>query len=448
MACRNDYPQPATLEYTDRWLQRHLDAAVERGAKTVRIPAGRYRMSDSLRLRSNLEIVADGQVVLEKVPSVGSALTAVAGYGMVEFRVAEPDLFHPGMGISIASNQGAGFGTTVARILERDGDAFYIDTPFHRDYGPRNGAMAWSMFPIIAGYGVRNARVRGLTLDGGADDPGFLNGCRGGGVFLLGCREVELTNLEITRYQGDAISFQQCADIWVHGCALHGNAGHGLHPGSGSVRYVMDGNHLHHNGECGIFYCLRTTHSICRDNRIEDNGAEGITLGELDTDHRIEANRIRGNAKAGVAFRKPEGTGADRVVVRGNFFTDNGRNGSGGDLEIGPRLRDIHVLDNQFAPGDGAAIAIAADCDGIILAGNRRGDRPLDAHAVKADTTVQWTTPTIELAVGPQALPGTGGRHLGIAHLPTWMDRPATSQDRMTRFPGVATPLAASTVSD
>lgn len=407
--------------FTDTQLQQLVDAAADRGQATLRLPAGRYQMHDSLRLRSNLHLVAEGDVILEKVPSVSSPLIDIVGYGHSEFRVADPDLFRPGMGVSISAGNTGGFGTTVARIVDQDGDTFFIDTPFHRDYRPREKAVASSMFPIIAGYGVENVRLSGLILDGGENDSGYLDGCRGGGVFLLGCGQIEMDNLEIRRYRGDAISFQQCVDVWVIACHLHHNAGHGLHPGSGSVRYVMADNHVHDNGGCGIYYCLRTSHSICRDNRIETNAAEGITIGERDTDHLVQANIIRHNGKAGLALRTPQAGGPDRLIIRDNHLSGNQRAADGCEMEIGPRINQVHVLDNQF-DGD-RLIRIAEDCQDILLDGNTCNGRSLTERDVASASAIQWGSPAQPLPVGPAALPMDGARHLRIRRLATWQDR-------------------------
>lgn len=432
--------------FTDAWLQRLIDDAAKRGEASVRIPAGRYLMHDSLRLRSNLHLIAEGDVTLEKVPSVTSPLIDIVGYGHSEFRVADPHLFRPGMGVSIAAGHTGGFGTTVARIVSQDGDTFFIDTPFHRDYRPREKAIAWSMYPLIAGYDVQNVQITGLILDGGENDPGYLDGCRGGGVYLLGSRNIRLDSLEIRRYRGDAISFQQCVDLWITACHLHHNAGHGMHPGSGSVRYVIAGNRIHDNGECGIYYCLRTSHSICRDNHIEANGAEGISIGERDTDHLLLANRLCDNGKAGLGLRAPQVEGPDRLIIRDNHFSGNQRSASGFELDIGPRIHQVHVLDNHFNAAQ--SVRIAEDCREVVLHGNTYNGAPLQASEVESASAIQWDVPAKQLAVGPAALPLNGARHLRIEHLMPWPEQPAEHGTVLTRISEAGGLLANATTSD
>ena len=60
--------------------------------------------------------------------------------------------------------------------------------------------------------------------------------CRGGGIFLYRCAGAVIERCTVRNYHGDGISFQQCNDVTVLGCTSEGNAGLGLHPGSGSQR--------------------------------------------------------------------------------------------------------------------------------------------------------------------------------------------------------------------
>src|SRR5690606_32318295 len=117
--------------------------------------------------------------------------------------------------------------------------------PLSHDYSPPSEAAVTTLFPLVSGIDVEDVVVENLLLDGNEEETRVLNGCRGGGVFLLGSQRVRLQNLEVRNYKGDAISFQQCADIEVLACNLHHNTGGGLHPGSGSVRYRLADNYIH-----------------------------------------------------------------------------------------------------------------------------------------------------------------------------------------------------------
>jgi hypothetical protein len=406
---------------TNEAIQRAVDAVQAAGGGVVEVPAGTYQMHDSLHLRSGVRVVGEPGTVLQKVPSVSAPLLDYLGYGHFEFTVTEPETFRVGMGVHIADDNSGGFYDTVATIIGRQGDLFFIDRMLNHDYLPGANGRVTSLFPIIDGWKVSDAVAENLTLDGNTEETRWLNGCRGGGVFLLGAQRVRLDNLDVRHYRGDGISFQQCTDITVRGCHVHDNAGTGLHPGSGSVRYVMEANRVHDNGSCGIYYCLRTSHSICFRNRLERNGAVGISIGERDTDHLIESNVIVGNQREGILFRKPLVHGGDRVGITDNVIGPNCLGEAEAEISIPSGLRDIALVGNTFHPGKGCAWSIAPDCERIITAWNKvvaEGKEPTEVDGVPGTATQQAleNLPPI----GPAALPPDGARHLHFDTLPKW----------------------------
>lgn len=423
--------------WTNFALQRMVDeapgelAAAKRGG-VVEVPAGEYRMYDALHLRSGVRVIgASGGsgVVLKKVPSVSSRIVDWLGYGHYEITVAEPEKFRVGMGVHIIDNQAMGFYTTVATIIGMEGERLFLDCMLHHDYSPGDGALAVSVYPLVEASGVTDASIEGVCLDGNKDEETFeLNGCRGGGVFIYQSRGVAVRGVEVRNYRGDAISFQQNIDITVEDCHVHHNTGGGLHPGSGSVRYLLQNNWLHDNGGCGIFYCLRTTHSICRDNRIENNGQAGISIGERDTDHLVAGNTIRGQGGPGVLFRPITRRGGDRVKLEGNAIGGNCVRSGGAEIEVAAGLRRLHFVGNVFEPGDKPAIWIDEGCEEIYIEGNHVSGRELapedggKEHSVLAAPEdvggrrelATFAAPVEFPALGPLALPPDGALHLGI----------------------------------
>jgi len=402
-------------------LQRAVDDAAAAGGGVVEIPAGVYTMHDALHLRDSVRIVGEPGTVLLKAPSVSSVLTHALGYGHYEFAVAEPEKFRVGMGVHLTDERSGGFYDTVATIVHRSGDWFFINRKFNHDYaGARQGRVT-SVYPLIEGYAARNVSVENLTLDGNPEETVALNGCRGAGVFLLETRRALLQGLEIKNYRGDGISFQQCCDIAVRDCHIHDLSGTGLHPGSGSVRYVMLDNRVHDNEGCGVFYCLRTSHSICRGNVLEYNGRAGISIGERDTDHYICDNTIRDNAGNGVEFRPPHTQSGDRVRLEDNRIGPNCAGDAEHEISIPAGLHQIEIVENAIDPGAGKALAVGDDCSDITFSGNtvsRRAQREDDV-AGRRDL-VRFTAAAEALAVGPEALPLDGAQHLNIPELPPW----------------------------
>jgi hypothetical protein len=309
-----------------------------------------------------------------------------------------------------------GFYTTVATIIGIDGERLFLDRMLNHDYGPGAKALAVSAFSLIEADQVADVAIENLILDGNRAEETFtLNGCRGAGLFIYQSRRIAVRKVEIREYRGDALSFQQNIDVSVEDCHLHRNTGGGIHPGSGSVRYLLQNNRIHDNGACGIFYCLRTTHSICRNNWIENNGEVGISIGERDTDHLIAGNTIRGQGGAGISFRLPTRRSGDRVCLLGNTLQGNCCREGSAEIEISANLHWIHLLGNTIVPNGKPAICIGEGCTDIYIGGNTvtgRGQKTTDV--VGPHDTVRFTTPPTFPPLGPAALPADGARHLGI----------------------------------
>lgn len=411
---------------TNTAIQRAVDRAAADGGGEVVVTGGLYHMHNALHLRDGVRVVGRDGPVLRKVPSVSSAIPDFVGYGHYEFSAAEPEKFAVGMGIHLLDDKAGGFYTTVATIVGRDGDLFFIDRPLNHDYHPRANGQAVSAFSIVEGVGVRNATVAGLVLDGNHPAETFrLNGCRGGGLFLLGCRDVVVHDVEIRQYHGDALSFQQCVDVLVEDCRIHDNTGHGLHPGSGSVRYVMRNVEASANGRCGVYYCLRTTHSILEGCRLLGNGEAGVSIGERDTDHLILDNRIEGNGGWGVLFRRPTRRGGDRVILRGNAIGPNAAGiDDAAEVLIPDAVRDIWLDANRFTPTPGQpAVRLLGGRPGVALSGNSVEGTPLAAEHVVSEGPLPALLPPQDFpAVGPAALAAGGASHLHAEPLQLWQE--------------------------
>jgi hypothetical protein len=356
--------------------------------------------------------------VLLKAPSISSPITDFLGYGLREIAVAEPEKFDIGMGIFLTDDNAGGFYTTVATIVGKIGDRFIIDRPLSHDYLPHNNAYAATLFPLISGINVTFVVLENLVLDGNENETRTLNGCRGGGVFLLGSQRVAKKNLEVRQYNGDAISFQQCTDIEVRDCEIHHNTGSGLHPGSGSVRYVFENNNVHHNGTNGLFYCLRTTHSRCENNRFENNGGPGISVGERDTDHIVRGNVIAKNGAPGIHFRPALANGGDRVLVTQNTIGENCQSEGDAEIVIENGLRQIAITHNQIAAKNHPALKVAPDCEEIYFAENQINDQAQSQADLQSLTeTISQSTPASFPPLGPEALPHDGACHLNHQQL-------------------------------
>jgi len=407
---------------TNTAIQRAVDEAAAAGGGTVVVAPGVYAMHDALHLRSRVRVVGRPGAVLKKVPSVESKIPDFLGYGHYEVTVEEPDKFPVGTGVHIIDSGAGGFYTTVATVIGREGDRLFINRMLNHDYHVAKNARVISVYPIVDAEAAEDASLEDITIDGNCREETFsLNGCRGGGIFAIRSARLAFRNVEIANYRGDGLSFQQSTDVLLDRCHVHHNLGHGLHPGSGSVRYIMQDCRSHDNTGCGLFYCLRTTHSICRRNELRANGQSGISVGERDTDHLIEANTIAGNGQEGILFRQPTRTSGDRTIVLANRIGPNGAKDRRSEIVIPAGLKEVHILDNTFTPGPAPALSVAPGCRRISFAGNKVGDRPAgDADIAGAAAGVLRDRPKDLPPVGPAALPLDGARHLNVAQLPPW----------------------------
>lgn len=407
--------------HTNRDIQAAVDRAAAQGGGEVRIPAGTYDMEDSLHLRSHVKIKGEGEkTILRKLPSVTSRLSSDLGYGHYDVSLAEPDKFHVGMGVHIHDDRSGGFYDTVASLTWQEGDRFGLSRMLNHDYSRRVNAVVTSIYPVISGYHLEGAAVEDLAIDGNKEQNAQLNGCRGGGLFLLQAHNVSLKRLHVKDYNGDGISFQQCRGTVVEDCVLEGMTGLGLHPGSGSVAPVMRRNVCRNNGSDGIFYCLRVSFSLCENNTIENNGGYGISIGGRDTDQWIRRNTIRHNAKPGIFFREGDlAMAGSRNRIEENVVEDNCRKQGSGEIEIQGETREVHLLKNTIRPGARqgkpiSGIFIGPKADRIVVFDNKiEGDKvtPVENHA--PPSAVIPSAPDKPLAVGPEGASKTGAAHLG-----------------------------------
>ena len=336
----------------NRVIQAAIDtvAALNAGdaARIVEIGPGTFLMRDSLHLRSHVTIRGTpGKTVLVKAPAAKSRLALDGDYGEEQITVADPAGFGVGQGVAVWDDNVRYFHITVARITGRTASpgTFTLNMPLRGDCMVKRNATAATVFPVISGYDVRGTRLEHLEIDGSRDTNPFLDGCRGGGLYLSRGYGVEIHDCNVHDYNGDGISFQQSNDVTITDTICRDNAGHGFHPGSGSHRTVMRRCRGEGNGEDGMFVCWRVKHGTFEENVFAGNARNGISIGHKDTDNLLRRNTIRGNASDGILFRDElPGMAADRNRVEGNTIEDNG----GPDrAAAGIRIRGV-TADNEF----------------------------------------------------------------------------------------------------
>ncbi len=396
-----------------RALQAAVDYVAGLGGGLVEVGPGAYTMRDSLHLRSGISVVGAGEgTVLRKAPAVVSPLLTDADYGEEAITVRDGAGFDPGCGVAIWDERGQGFHVTVARIAEalpaeepgshatdrpaalRAGhgiggwDAINaaggantqartvrVTVPMQADYSFQRGGQAATIFPIVSGYHLANVSIASLTIEGaGTADP-ILNGCRGGGIFLYRCHDVTISDCTVRDYRGDGISFQTSHDVRVERCVCTGNAGLGIHPGSGSQRPVVLDCRSLGNDKIGLYVCWRVKDGHFARLLLRNNGQDGLSIGHKDTDNVFEDVKSEGNGRYGLHFRdEPAAMAAHRNRFLRTQVAGNGQAAIRVDgATTGLRFEDLEIA-GAWAIGEAAeatAISLGPDASEPEIVGLR-----------------------------------------------------------------------------
>jgi hypothetical protein len=293
-----------------------------------------------------------GQTILKKSPGVESALAEDGDYGERMLAVAEPGKFHPGMGISIVDDtQNSGWDISVSSVTAIKPPFIILDPMTERDYDQEHKhARVRNLFPILCAIDAENVVFDDLIVDGNRAENGYLDGCRGGAIYMYRVRNVTVRNCTARNYNGDGISFQITDNVQVLNSESYGHAGYGIHPGTGSARPLVKGCRMHNNGDVGLFLCWRVRHGRFEDNAMEDNGRYGISIGHKDTDNEFVNNTIARNGFSGVYFRRETlKNSGHRNAFRSNKVLDNGNERQGYGFYISPQAEDLVIENNQIA---------------------------------------------------------------------------------------------------
>jgi hypothetical protein len=256
------------------------------------------------------------------------------------------------MGITIFDdvlNSGWDISTTTVTAVA--GNRLEIYPRTERDYDlASNNARVKNTFPILCVVDGENVVIEDMIVDGNRAENAYIDGCRGGAIYLYRVRDITVRNCVARNYNGDGISFQVTKGVKVLNCESHGHAGFGVHPGTGSADAVVKNNHLHDNGDVGLFLCWRVKNGEFSDNVMENNGHYGISIGHKDTDNIFTNNKILRNGHSGVFFRRETfKNSGHRNTFRDNIIEDNGNAKTGYGFYIQPLAGDIVIENNRIA---------------------------------------------------------------------------------------------------
>ena len=333
-------------------LQKAADML--RPGDTLSIGPGTYLMENSLFILVSDVVVrgTEGKTILAKGPGVKSLLVDDAGYGIFDLAVAEPEKFKVGMGLSVLDNAHRdGWAVSVTTVTAIEGEILRIDPMTLQDYNiEAQEAWVQNAFPILAGMEVSGVTFEDIIVDGNREENFYMNGCRGGAIYLYKAKDCLIKNCVARNFNGDGISFQITERVRVIDCEAYGQTGLGIHPGTGSPYAEVSNCHIHDNDSDGLFLCWRVKHGKFSGNLIENNSRYGISVGHKDTDNLLTGNTVRGNRGHGVYFRRETfKNSGHRCVFRGNTVVDNGNADEGCGFYIEPPTEGIVIENNKIA---------------------------------------------------------------------------------------------------
>ncbi len=332
-------------------LQKAADML--RPGDTLEIGPGTYDMNNSLFVPSRVTVRgAPGQTILRKSSGIESLLIDDGDYGESQLTVADPGKFKPGMGLSVLDDTlNSGWDISVTTVIAVEGNVLRIRPMTLRDYNvEEQHARVRNTFPILCAVETEGVVFENLIVDGNKDENAYIDGCRGGAIYLYISRDATIRNCVARNYNGDGISFQITENIQVLDSESYGHTGYGIHPGTGSDRPTVQGCRIHDNGQVGLFLCWRVRHGQFLNNVIDKNGRYGISIGHKDTDNTFADNTVSGNGHSGVYFRRETlKNSGHRNTFRQNRVVDNGSSEQGYGFYIEPNARDIVIVGNRIA---------------------------------------------------------------------------------------------------
>lgn len=335
--------------FTSQAIQIALDAAKARGGGIVKLNPGTYNIIAPVRLSDNTSLIGSGETtILKKCDGFKTSFVIDADWGMLKAVVKDASGFKTGMGIQLYDSQhNQGWDVTTAVITDIQDKTIYFDNRTVNDYLASLDGTITNSFSIIEVVEAENVKIEDLAVEGNKSTNEYLNGCRGGGIYIHKSKNCLVENVKINEFNGDTFSWQITENITVRGCEASNGNGLGFHPGTGSDHPVVENCISHGNKGDGIFLCWRVQNGIFRNNTSYGNGDNGISIGHKDTDNVFENNHVYENGLHGVLFRdENEQNSGHRNTFTNNTIENNGTREESAGFYIGGETHDIKITNN------------------------------------------------------------------------------------------------------
>jgi hypothetical protein len=364
--------------FTSEAIQIALDAVKSRGGGVVKLNPGTFEIIGPVRISDNTSLIGSGEsTVLQKCDGFKTSFIIDADWGMLKAVVKDASGFKTGMGIQLYdSGHNQGWDVTTAVITDIQDNTIYFNNRTVNDYLASLDGTVTNSFSIIEAVDVENVKIADLVVEGNKDKNEYLNGCRGGGIYIHKSRNCLVENVKINEFNGDTFSCQITENITVRGCEASNGNGLGFHPGTGSDHTVIENCIARGNKGDGIFLCWRVQNGSFKNNTSFGNGDNGISIGHKDTDNIFENNHVYENGLHGVLFRNEnEQNSGHRNTFINNTVENNGTREEAEGFYIGGETHDITITNNVIrSTGKGSqktAIFVGKKSSRITASGNK-----------------------------------------------------------------------------
>jgi parallel beta-helix repeat protein len=355
-----------------------LDACKARGGGVVKLNPGIYDIIGPVRLSSNTSLIGSGEkTILKKCDGFKTSFIIDADWGMLKAEVKDVTGFKTGMGIQLFDDEhNQAWDVTTAVITDIQGSTIYFDNRTVNDYKSSLNGTITNSFSVIEAVDAENVRIADLFVEGNKNKNFYINGCRGGGVYIHKSKNCQVENVRVNEFNGDSFSCQITENITLKGCEASNGDGLGFHPGTGSDHPIVESCISHNNKGDGIFLCWRVQNGIFRNNTVYANGDNGISIGHKDTDNVFENNHVYENGSNGVLFRdEDEQNSGHRNTFTDNIIENNGMKGESSGFYIGGETHNIQIINNTIrSTGKGnqsTAILVGNKSSKITSEGNK-----------------------------------------------------------------------------
>jgi parallel beta-helix repeat protein len=342
-------PEADISGFTSDAIQLALDAIKTRGGGTVKLNPGVYKIIGPVRLPDNTSLIGSGKsTILQKCDGFKTSFIIDADWGMLKAVVKDVSGFKKGMGIQLFDDtHKQGWDVTTAVITDIKDNVIYFDNNTNYDYLSSLNGTITNGCSIIEAVGIENVKIADLIVEGNKNTNDYINGCRGGGVYIHKSKNCFVENVIVNEFNGDSFSWQITEKITVKGCEASNGNGLGFHPGTGSDHSIIENCISHNNKQDGIFLCWRVQNGIFRNNTVYSNGDNGISIGHKDTDNVFENNHVYENGHQGVLFRdETEENSGHRNTFTNNIIENNGAKQESSGFYIGGETHDVNIINN------------------------------------------------------------------------------------------------------